>query len=421
MKDDTAMLPYPQALQQVIDASPALGVEACALPDLQGRVSAVPVHSPQSLPCFCNAALDGYALPPGDFPAGAEFTVAGRQAAGEAAIHVEGDAAWEVTTGAYLPRGLSSVAPVEQVQVLSRDAANEPTRIRLTALLRHAQHVRQAGEDVASGQAVLPAGTWLQAPQLMLLSALGIAKVAVARRPKIALISTGRELVDDPAQPLCEGQIRNANGAYLGARTSAAGAELVHSETISDEAMAWEAAMQRALSAGAEVIVSSGAVSMGRHDFVPDALARHGAQLLFRKVAIRPGKPLLFARLANGALYFGLPGNPVACAVGWRFFVEPAVRAMLGLPVEAPHWLPLAADPGPHRAGFRHHLKARVELDGSARCVVSALPGQESFRILPLVQANAWLVLPEQAAYQAGDRVPVYGLGHEQALIGTGA
>lgn len=416
------MMPYPQALQLILQTSPAAVVERCALSKALGRVLTAPVLSPQSLPCFNNAALDGYALPAGDFPTGAEFAVEGRQAAGDGAVAVAGDAAWEVTTGARMPQGLSSVAPVEQVDVLPHDVAGEPARIRLRSPARNSQHVRRIGEDVASGQAVLDTATWLHAPQLMLLSALGIASVGVARRPKMAVISTGCELVDDPTQSLGDGQIRNANGPYLCARIPAAGAELVWSETVTDDVAAWRGAMQRAMAEGAEMIVSTGAVSMGRHDFIPAALAEQGAQILFQKVAVRPGKPLLFARLANGALYFGLPGNPAACAVGLRFFVEPALRAMLGLPAESPCRLPLAATLDHRRSGFRHHLKGRVALDVDGRCIVSALPGQESFRILPLAQANAWLVPTEEdGIYQAGDPIQVYSLGHEQPLIGTSA
>ncbi len=387
-----------------------------------GRVLAAPVFSPQALPSFNNAALDGYALPAGDFPVGTEFAVEGRQAAGERGTEASPDTAWEVTTGACIPGVLSTVVPVEQVEVVSHDPAGEPARIRLRASARHAQHVRCIGEDVAAGQAVLDATTWLRAPQLMLLSALGVVTATVARRPKVAVISTGQELVDDPAQALREAQIRNANRPYLCARVAAAGAELVRADTVDDDVENWRAALRRALDAGAEVIVTTGGVSMGRHDFVPAALAEQGAQILFHKVAIRPGKPVLFARLPNGTLYFGLPGNPVACAVGFRFFVETALRAMLGMPAETPCWLPLSSATRNHRPAFRHYLKGRVALDGGGRCVVSALPGQESFRILPLAQANAWLVLPEgQDAFQAGDPAQVYSLGHEQPLIGTDA
>jgi molybdopterin molybdotransferase len=414
------LISYAQARELILQASPAAVVERCAVPLALGRVLAAPVFSPQALPSFNNAALDGYALPAGDFPAGTEFPVEGRQATGDNEVAASHEAAWEVTTGARMPRSLSSVVPVEQVDVLSSDPAGEPARIRLRALTRHAQHVRCMGEDVTAGQTVLDATTWLRAPQLMLLSALGVVNVSVARRPKVAVVSTGHELVDDPAQPLGNGQIRNANRPYLCARVSAAGAELVHADTVGDDVVNWRAALRRALDAGAEVIVSTGGVSMGRHDFVPAALAEQGAQILFHKVAIRPGKPVLFARFPSGALYFGLPGNPVACAVGFRFFVEPTLRAMLGMPAESPCWLPLASTTRNHRPALRHYLKGRVALDGGGRCVISALPGQESFRILPLAQANAWLVLAEeQANFQAGDPAQVYSLGHEQPLIGT--
>lgn len=413
---------YAQALELILQASPAAIPERCAVSQSLGRVLAAPVFSPQALPSFNNAALDGYALPAGDFPAAAEFVVEGRQAAGEQGAEASRDTAWEVTTGACMPGGLSTVVPVEQVEVVSRDPAGEPARIRLLAPVRHAQHVRRIGEDVGAGQAVLDATTWLRAPQLMLLSALGVVAPTVARRPKVAVISTGHELVDDPAQPLREAQIRNANRPYLCARVTGAGAELVGADTVDDNVENWRVALRRALDAGAEVIVTTGGVSMGRHDFVPAALAEQGAQILFHKVAIRPGKPVLFARLPNGTLYFGLPGNPVACAVGFRFFVETALRAMLGMPAETPCWLPLSSATRNHRPAFRHYLKGRVALDGGGRCVVSALPGQESFRILPLSQANAWLVLPEgQDAFQAGDPAQVYSLGHEQPLIGTDA
>ncbi|MEJ1098225.1 MULTISPECIES: molybdopterin molybdotransferase MoeA [unclassified Pseudoxanthomonas] len=413
---------YAQALELILQASPAAIPERCAVSQSLGRVLAAPVFSPQALPSFNNAALDGYALPAGDFPAAAEFVVEGRQAAGEQGAEASRDTAWEVTTGACMPGGLSTVVPVEQVEVVSRDPAGEPARIRLLAPVRHAQHVRRIGEDVGAGQAVLDATTWLRAPQLMLLSALGVVAPTVARRPKVAVISTGHELVDDPTQPLREAQIRNANRPYLCARVNGAGAELVGADTVDDNVENWRVALRRALDGGAEVIVTTGGVSMGRHDFVPAALAEQGAQILFHKVAIRPGKPVLFARLPNGTLYFGLPGNPVACAVGFRFFVETALRAMLGMPAETPCWLPLSSATRNHRPAFRHYLKGRVALDGGGRCVVSALPGQESFRILPLSQANGWLVLPEgQDAFQAGDPAQVYSLGHEQPLIGTDA
>jgi molybdopterin molybdotransferase len=246
----------------------------------------------------------------------------------------------------------------------------------------------------------------------MLLAALGVAEVQVAQRPRVAVLCTGRELIDDPAQALAPGQIRNSNGPFLAARLPLAGAEVVHVETVGDDADAFATALRRALDAGAKVIISSGAVSMGRYDFVPQALEQIGAQTLFHKVAIRPGKPLLFARLPGDALMFGLPGNPIAVAVGLRFFVEPALRVMLGLPPEAPLRMPLF-NAYSKKPRLRFHLKSRLRIDGEGRLAIEVLDGQESYRIRPLADANAWAVVPADVdALAAGHLVDVYGPSH---------
>ncbi|MGP1665178.1 MAG: molybdopterin-binding protein, partial [Rhodanobacter sp.] len=213
---------------------------------------------------------------------------------------------------------------------------------------------------------------------------------------------------------LREGQIRNSNGPFLAARVVAAGAELVYQQTVGDEPAAFVQALQQALQAGAEVVLSTGAVSMGRHDFVPETLRGLGADIHFHKVQIRPGKPLLFASLPDGVLFFGLPGNPVSSSVGLRFFVEPALRQMLGLPLEQPLRLPLLHR-FDKRVPLRCFLKGRVTLTSTGQLTALVLAGQESFRIRPLLDANAWVVVAEDAdACAAGSLVDVYGLGHLQ-------
>ncbi|MDQ3038770.1 MAG: molybdopterin molybdotransferase MoeA [Pseudomonadota bacterium] len=244
----------------------------------------------------------------------------------------------------------------------------------------------------------------------MLLASLGVEALAMHARVPAALISTGRELVDDPRQPLAPGQIRNSNGPFLAARLTGAGACVVHQETVGDDAVAFTAALERGLAAGAQIVLSTGAVSMGRHDFVPDSLRALGATIVFHKVAIRPGKPILFARLPGGQLYFGLPGNPVSSAVGMRFFVEPVIRKLLGQRTEQGLRLPLA-EPVSKKVGLRCFFKAHVGLDTAARLRVHVLQGQESFRIRPLLAANAWAVLDAaRDGYAAGDEIVVYGL-----------
>ena len=405
------MITFEEALALILrEAKP---LPAVTRTPMLGQVLAQDVVSGEDLPPFANSAMDGFALRVGETgaQAGMAFDVQGAQAAGDAQTSAQ-TGAWEIMTGARIPDGLDAVIPVEQVEVLERDGDGKPQRIHLNAEVPPGQHVRCAGEDVRRGDRILAAGTRLDAAQLMLLAALGVATVAVHARPRVALINTGRELVDDPAQALASGEIRNSNGPYLAQRIEQAGAELVLRKTISDDMDAFFIAMEQARSAGAEVVLSTGAVSMGRYDFVPDALRQLGATIHFHKVAIRPGKPLLFATLPNGALYFGLPGNPASSAVGLRFFVEPALRALLGLPPERPLRLPLLGE-FRKRPPLRFHLKGHVALDATGQLRARVLPGQESFKIAPLAHSNCWVVVEAETQEIAeGALVDVYPPGH---------
>lgn len=405
MSQDT--LAYEQALRIVLDASTRRGTEECSMATCLGRVLAAPIASMVDLPPFDNSAMDGFALRGiSTVLSGTELDIEGEQAAGDG-IRRAHDGAWEIMTGARLPEGLDRVIPVEQAERLPSGS-----RVRLLADVTPGQNVRTAGSDVARGENVLDVGTVLQPQHLMLLAALGIAKVSVTERPRVAVLCTGRELVDDPAQTLAPGQIRNSNGPFLAARLPLAGAEVVHVETVGDDAAAFESALHRALNAGAKIIVTSGAVSMGRYDFVPQTLDRLGAKTLFHKVAIRPGKPLLFAQLPNNVLLFGLPGNPIAVAVGLRFFVEPALRVMLGVPQETPRRVPLS-NAYSKKPRLRFHLKSRMHIDAQGRLAIEVLAGQESYRIRPLSEANAWAIVPADVdALPAGALVDVYGVGH---------
>jgi molybdopterin molybdotransferase len=312
------------------------------------------------------------------------------------------------------------VVPVEEILVLERDDAQRPTRIRVDVEARPGQHLRRAGEDIAAGMVALRAGHVLDPFACMLLDALGIVDVLVRRRPRVAVFATGRELVADPRRELASGEIRDSNGPYLEAKLREAGAEVVRRATLPDDAATFVAAVREALAVGVDAIISTGAVSMGRYDFVPEALAMLGAETVFHKLRLRPGKPVLFARLTQGTLFFGLPGNPISTAVGERLFVETALRRMLGMADETRWRLPLAAETR-KKPGFAFVQKAvlRVDADGSVR--VHPLRGQESFRIAPLRGTHAWILLPEDAEQlAAGTLVEALPPSHMQSnLLGN--
>lgn len=411
------MIGYSEALAILQAAASPLPAETVATESSHDRVLATDIASAVWLPPFDNSAMDGFGLTSGgsELAAGTELAVRGWQAAGDGQHSAAGNEAWEIMTGASLPDGLDAVVPVEQVQVLAQ-VDGRPSAIRLLAAVRAGQHVRRRGEDVAAGDVVLAAGERLRAQQRMLLAALGVAQVPVRRRPRVAVIATGRELVSDPNQTLAPGQIRDSNRPFLLAQLRAAGAEVVWHGVVGDDPAPFHAALDAALAAGADIVLSSGAVSQGRYDFVPAALRERGARIAFHKVAIRPGKPLLFANLAEGPLYFGLPGNPVSSAVGLRFFVEPALRAMLGLATETPLHAPLNAAFA-KAAGFRFHARGQLSCTPSGQLHAQVLPRQESFRLRPMLAANAWIVVPEGVTeVAAGATVEVYGLGHWQSV-----
>jgi molybdopterin molybdotransferase len=404
------MIGYDQALELLIANARRLPAEPCATTAAVGRVLASDVVSPMALPSFDHSAMDGYALDASQpCVAGSEHLVVGSQAAGDDARPSSG-MAWEIMTGARLPDGLNAVVPVERTQLLATAGDGAPLRIRLLDRLEQGTNVRYAGSDVTQGAAVIAAGICIEPSHVMLLAALGVMSIDAVRVPRVAVIATGKELQPDPAQPLGPGQIYSSNGPYLVTALAAAGVQVLSCETVDDTADTYADAVQRARYAGADMIISTGAVSMGRYDFVPDTLRALGAELLFHKVAIRPGKPVLAARLDDGTLVMALPGTPMAVAVGFRFLVVPVLRAMNGQGSERALYARLNSAEHP-KPGLRHFLRARLSQDAEGRLHASVLSQPQPFRIEPFARADAWIVLPEGAGeFPAGSMVLVAGL-----------
>ena len=400
------MLDYAEALALITQDVVPVDSERLPLAEALGRYVAEPVLSPCDLPGFANAAMDGYslALPEGEtLSAGSVIATAGSQAAGDAQ-RAGGDTACEIMTGARMPEGHNTVVMVEQTEPCETDDG-QPA-IRLSADVHSAQNVRLAGEDVACGGAIFSPGQLVSAAGIALASALGVAELPVRRRLRIGVICTGRELVDDLNQELASGQIRNSNGPYLAAVLAGPDVALLGPETVTDDSETFLRHARVMLAQHCDVLLTTGAVSMGRYDFIPKALTELGATPVFHKARIRPGKPVYYARLAQGTHFFGLPGNPVSAAVGERFFVRPLLRRLRGQSDEHYPKLPLH-NAARGKAGLQGFMKARV-CSKAGVLGVEILPGQESFKLLPLVQANAWaLIEPDDEALNAGHPVAV--------------
>jgi len=397
-----SVLRYEQALSRLLQDAGPLPARTCTREEAFGRILAEDVLAPIALPGFDNAAMDGFALHTDQhvLSAGSEFSISGTIVAGDAPPVTRG-VAWEIMTGAPLPPGTDTVVPIEHTERLSAG------RMRLTQDIARGRHLRRMGSDVAAGTCVAAAGTQVDATLDMLLAALGITQVSVRPAPRVALLCTGKELVTDPTQALRPGQIRASNGAYLARAVQDAGGHLVAWHTVDDNPAAFARHLD-AVASQSDLVLTTGAVSAGVHDFIPEALAAAGARTVFRKAAIRPGKPLLASQLEGGPLVLSLPGNPVASVVGMRFFAVPWLRARQGQAVERPLRARLSAAAQP-RTGLRQFLKARVTSDPAGQLQVELLHGQESYRIGALLDANAWAVIDEDATnLPAGTLLAVY-------------
>jgi molybdopterin molybdotransferase len=390
------VISYQEALGIILAGSIVLGRRNVPLQAAAGRISAEALQARLDVPAFANAAMDGYAVAASDTAsASAEqpaiLPVAGTVVAGLAPPRAASGSAWEIMTGAPLPAGLDAVVPVERI---AEHVPGGPalTAIRLQQPALPGQNVRRMSEDFRRGDRVVAAGTRLAPHHLMGLAACGLDEVSVCEPPRMAILTTGSELASS-GSTLQPGQIRDANGPYLQALLTRLGSEGSTQRSAADSVAALRAELAQ-LADRCELILTTGGVSAGRLDLVPDVVRALGGEILFHKVAIRPGKPILLARLPGGTLLFGLPGNPLAVAVGMRFFVMPALRAMQGMAAEV--FTPALCGAAVRSRGqLRFFAKAHRHIDAEARSRVEILPGQESFRIGPLLKANCWAIIPE--------------------------
>ncbi len=407
------MISYDEAVEiiQAQGEKKLLGSEVIALSEIPGRVCAEEIKSSLTVQPFDNSAMDGFALKAADIAAAGndnavELLAVGKIAAGDtpSTKMLSSGECVEIMTGAPVPGGADTVVPVENIE---RSAQG----VVFKAAAKSGNNVRLAGEDFKPGMMVLEEGAVLAPHHVLVLATLGVDKVNVRARPKIGFIPTGKELVDDLKQDLQPGQIYNSNGPYLQAALSALGSEVHSYKTIADEEDLFAKVLDQAMDDGMDVVLTTGAVSAGAHDFVRGVLEGMGAEILFHKVKIRPGKPILFARLSNGTLFVGLPGNPSASVAGLRFFVCPLLRAMAGQPPEQPEKAMLLNDHAKKKEDFRFFLKAALTHSDKATKEARLLTGQQSFMVRSFLGANVWAVAPEGVtALKAGDFVDIYSL-----------
>ncbi|MCK0091012.1 molybdopterin molybdotransferase MoeA [Rhodococcus sp. F64268] len=361
-----------------------------------GRTLAEPVHAPISLPPFRNSQMDGYAVDAASVASvPVTLTVQAVIAAGDAVSTLNGGAALKIMTGAPIPDGADAVVPVEDTE--TDDAAGTVT-VHRTAT--SGTYVREAGSDVHAGELLLPAGTVLAARHISVLAAVGLTDVPVRQRPRVAVISTGSELVT-PGEALEPGKIYNSNGPALAASAAANGAEVASIAHCEDDPDEFAAMIAHAV-AVADVVFTSGGVSKGDFEVVKDTLEPRGGT--FVSVAMQPGGPQGTA-VVDGVPILTFPGNPVSALVSFEVFARPLLRDLAGLPAVVSGTRPLA-DGIKSMPGRRQFLRARLDGDN-----VVPLPGHGSHLVAGLATADALIdVDPDTTTLESGDLVKVLPL-----------
>jgi len=403
------MLTYDEALGQILGGIAPLPPTLLPLAGALGCVLAEDVTAPFPLPPFANSSMDGFAVRAADLAQmPVTLAVQGDIPAGALSVPaLDAGKVLRIMTGAPIPRGADAVVPVEETEAIGGG-------VRFREAVTARQCVRPVGEDVAAGAVVLAAGSLVRAVHVGMAASVGRATLRVHPRPRVAVLSTGDELVE-PGTALHTGQIYNSNAYALAASVIEAGGVVTHRLHARDTAPALRAALDAG--AGADMLVSSGGVSVGDYDFVKDVFAERGT-LGFWRVAIRPGKPVAFGRW-GGTLFFGLPGNPVSSLVTFELFARPALRRLAGradaarITVRAT----LTAQAA-HTPGRQSYQRAVVTPDAvTGRYLVRPLSRQGSGMLSALVEANALLVLaPDVSVFPAGASVPVLLLDESPLL-----
>ena len=362
-----------------------------------GRVLAEDIHAERDQPPFDRVTMDGIAIAFRDWAAGVRsFAVLGTQAAGAEPLAVAAPAQCvEIMTGAPLPGGVDTVVPIERVQ---RSGAT--AEIAADAPVRAEQFVHRRGSDRVAGSLVLRAGTRLGAPEMAVLAGAGCGSALVADLPRVAVISTGDELVD-AGRPIAAHQIRSTNDRAVEASLAQHRLGLVTRARLRDDANALAVAIDR-LDSELDVLVLSGGVSMGQFDFVPSVLTELGARLVFHKVAQRPGRPMWFGVSARGKPIFALPGNPVSTLVCATRYLLPALRQASGLAPQPPELVELTAAV---EASPTLTLYTPATLSSSARATLLAEPHptNTSGDFVTLAGTDGFVELAaKQGSYPAG-------------------
>ena len=404
---------YLEALTIIQNEISEIGTQQLDTKSANGVV-AEDIFSHNPVPSFSNSAMDGFCLQSeltknatSDNPV--ELQINGTIFAGDQALaDAKSSGSYEIMTGSMMPDCMDSVLTVEKGEVIEKNGCKI---LVLSEPVINGANVRKAGEDYQEGELILSKGTLINDHHKIGLIMNNHRMVKVYKKPSIGILTTGNELeIDSPSS------IPNSNGPFLESAVNSLDLKCIENLHSGDDLTVIKEKIQKLRDKNANLILTSGGVSAGKADFIPAALVEMGAEVLFHKLWIRPGKPILMAKFPDGAIVFGLPGNPVSVAVGFRFLASQAARVMQGRQVEKPLNSINMADYKKSKK-FNLFAKAIAHVDTNGQIYTQVMAGQESFKVKPFRDANCWAMVPEGIEkIEKGENISIFPLSQDKSI-----
>ena len=409
------MIDYKKAQKILINSKINIKNEIILAKNSINRISAKNIYSPTNYPAGNNTAFDGYAINSKETSRASsknikKFKILKTLAAGDnpRIKNIKKFSTIEVMTGALIPKPFDTVIPIEVIDFYPNK--KNPKFILINKKIKKNNHIRFLGSDYKKGEKVISAGKVINSSHILALKSLGVDKIIVKKRPVIMFYSTGNEISEKTNIP--DWKVRNSNSHYIKSLSKNLFFEFIDGGVLRDkDGKLFNKLINKNFNSKCDIIITNGAVSAGKFDFVPRVIKEFNLSNYFKGVAIRPGKPVLFAKFKNKEkAFFGLPGNPISSAACFKFFVDPYLKSILNMTKEKPFKAKLK-NSYEKKKNFTKFLKGKISINKKATLEVEVLKGQESFRIKSFTRANTWALFRSgKSTFKKGELIECFNL-----------
>jgi len=404
------MIKYQQAIKLINKVSLNLPNEKISIPDSLNRVCAKNILSPSINPLSNNTAFDGFAVLAKETKGLSKkkvkkFKILKTIGAGDnpKIKNYQKNSSVEIMTGGIVPKPFDSIIPVEKIKYYTSE--KKPTHIVVDHEVKKFSFIRFAGEDYNLKDVVIKKGELIQPKHIMALTTLGIKDLYVKKKPKIIFFGTGDEIVDYKKKNISNWQVRNSNNHYITSFGKSLHYHIIDGGVIKDnEQNKLKEKLKKSLKSDIDIFVTSGAISAGKFDFIPELIKELSFKTYFKGVSIKPGRPIMLSKFKRKEkLFFGLPGNPISCAAGFRFFIYPLLRNSLGMLKEKKFKAQLINKYSKPK-NFAHFARCLINVNTKGLGELQVLQGQQSHRVESFVKANCWGIFPGgKEQFKSGD------------------